>query len=814
MSMGTADGGTSAPVPVGGARPVVISMETQANTRPAQAPSPPSILSIEEFLLFPATGDGCWEPAMITLGLISCPVWNMVANVTVWFTGWTRNSIGGLMPDLTPTSGLLLEFRLPTPASQPWDIEYDEVSHCLWFTEYGTNRVGRLCMVGTTWYLTEWQMENCSGPHGLALQHIDQNMTLVWFTEYRAGKICCLDPSANVVWKFYIETEGLRLQGPWDLVVNGTSGEVWTTDELGNKVFKLNNPFGPLPWFEDWKVPLYISGPRGIELNMTGPGVIFAEFMENEIGSVSPLPRHSIENATVEVWHTPRYETKISPKAYYIRKEHHTTQATTTPTPSFTILDPVVEWTVPNLATFSSGPVEVEQDQGLIWYTEFASHEIGVLDRATDTTYEYPLSWWPGWSPGPYCLALDRANKTMWFTEKSVDRIARFKTEVPCPCADLYVEPDDIHVVCRAVHPDRREEIPLLTLTLSNRSDSRPIPDQRWDWCHLIYCPWFIDVTIHNSGCRNVTDAKVYICWHVPTTITDPPGPGWTCVEVSPVSVPSGSSTTVSVRFDDYNCWCCLPHSYSIYVMVEAPGDCDPTNNEARIDRISGAIFRDEVFKADLLLCNTLNETAPVELVVPKVPSGWSVSLNTTKATLGPGKCEPVGLEASPPEDCVPGSVAEFAILAYVNNTYAGAFACFVRVVEPSQIEIGAPEQATVGEQISVTAKIKPPRKDVAIWFLVIDPQGQAYLGPRPVVVPSDDGEEELSFTPDKPGTWRVLVAWCGDKIYAGASAEATIEVVEAPKPPPSMRTEYAIAGFVGCLALGGILGFVLRGRR
>jgi hypothetical protein len=94
--------------------------------------------------------------------------------------------------DYTPSpEPTLTEYDLPDPSSSPEFIAVDGQGE-IWFTEAGTNRIGRL--LPADGQFTEWTVPTAdSGPAGIALDAEG----MVWFAESWGGKIGRLDPTTN-----------------------------------------------------------------------------------------------------------------------------------------------------------------------------------------------------------------------------------------------------------------------------------------------------------------------------------------------------------------------------------------------------------------------------------------------------------------------------------------------------------------------------------------------------------------------------------------------------------------------------------------
>jgi virginiamycin B lyase len=119
----------------------------------------------------------------------------------VWFTagggGFSKladvplnNKIGRLKPD-----GVIEEFETPSAASGPTSLKVNQRTGEVFFTERGSNRIGRLNP--ETREITEYEIPTkLAAATGL---DIDPRSNRVWFSEKGAAKIGVLDPAAGTI---------------------------------------------------------------------------------------------------------------------------------------------------------------------------------------------------------------------------------------------------------------------------------------------------------------------------------------------------------------------------------------------------------------------------------------------------------------------------------------------------------------------------------------------------------------------------------------------------------------------------------------
>ena len=257
----------------------------------------------------------------------------------LWFTDLGSNRIGRIT-----TSGTITEFVVPTAGSDPGGIAAGPDGN-LWFTENSGNKIGRITPSGT---ITEFPVPTSGSSPGWITAGPDGN---VWFTENSGNKIGRITPSGTIT-EFPIPTSGCDPEG----ITAGPDGNLWFVEYFGNKIGRIT-PSGAITEFP---VPTAASSPAGIAAGPDG-NLWFTEWDGNKIGRI---------------------------------------------TPSGTI----TEFTIP---TYYSIPVVITKGpDGNLWFTEFFGNKIGRITPSgtiTEFTVPYYLGFPVGITAGP--------DGNVWFAE-------------------------------------------------------------------------------------------------------------------------------------------------------------------------------------------------------------------------------------------------------------------------------------------------------------------------------------------------------------------------------------------------------------
>jgi streptogramin lyase len=136
----------------------------------------------------------------------------------IWYTARFRNKIGRL----SPSTGDLLEFALPTANSEPNDIATGPDGN-LWFTEVAANNIGRITITGN---VSEFAVPTAKSNLGGIAAGPDGN---VWFSEDTSrAAVGWITPSGTI-------TECPLPRGDSDprAMVIGPDGNLWFAETYG-----------------------------------------------------------------------------------------------------------------------------------------------------------------------------------------------------------------------------------------------------------------------------------------------------------------------------------------------------------------------------------------------------------------------------------------------------------------------------------------------------------------------------------------------------------------------------------------------------
>ena len=165
----------------------------------------------------------------------------------------------GLAVLACPESALAQVTEIPT-ASAPWGITAGP-DGALWFTENGTNKIGRITTAGAITNDFPITTSN-SGPRFITAGP-DGNL---WFTEINGNKIGRIT-TAGVVTEFTAPTTSSE---PFFIAV-GPDGNLWFTEYQGNKIGAITTA----GLIADFPIPTANSGPSGIAAGPDGNTVVY-----------------------------------------------------------------------------------------------------------------------------------------------------------------------------------------------------------------------------------------------------------------------------------------------------------------------------------------------------------------------------------------------------------------------------------------------------------------------------------------------------------------------------------------------------------
>jgi streptogramin lyase len=168
------------------------------------------------------------------------------------------------------------EFQLAA-GSLPSDIVRDGAGN-LWFTEFGSDRIGRITPAGVT---TEFSLVAGSGPTGIAAGPDG----LIYFTEQSSDHIGRINPAAGSNAAIQASLVEFVLPGmgsaPSDITA-GPDGALWFTQSASDQIGRLTTAGA----ITEFAVPGTGSVPTGITVGPDG-ALWFTETLSHEIGRIT-----------------------------------------------------------------------------------------------------------------------------------------------------------------------------------------------------------------------------------------------------------------------------------------------------------------------------------------------------------------------------------------------------------------------------------------------------------------------------------------------------------------------------------------------
>lgn len=221
-----------------------------------------------------------------TFPLPAVPFDIKVGGNRVWFTLPEANQVGSLE---VISSGPIVQhlytfYSLPAPDSYPYRLAVD--SNDVWFTQKRGNRIGRLSI--NDGVITEYGVPTpASEPTGIDTGPDGR----VWFVESKGDKVAVLTPSSGIIQEIDVGYSGTEL----DRIDAASTSIVWMTAP------GIEMLLGYRPHFNDF-VPLYIvdtrygAGPQVVRgLSATNSGVPWI--------STKELPKVAVyQYGTLALW--------------------------------------------------------------------------------------------------------------------------------------------------------------------------------------------------------------------------------------------------------------------------------------------------------------------------------------------------------------------------------------------------------------------------------------------------------------------------------------------------------------------------------
>ncbi|MES2172299.1 MAG: Virginiamycin B lyase [Actinomycetota bacterium] len=177
-------------------------------------------------------------------------------NITVgpdgnlWFTERGTNSIGRVTP-----AGVITEFPVPTAASLPDGITSGPDGN-LWFSEGNAGKIGRITPAGV---ITEFPLAAGAGPAGIVAAP-DGNL---WFADEANSKIGDIDTTGVVLNEYSAASVS---DAPHQIVV-GSDGNLWYTNSNGASIGTTDITTGAAT---DYALPTAVPGTSFLALGSDG----------------------------------------------------------------------------------------------------------------------------------------------------------------------------------------------------------------------------------------------------------------------------------------------------------------------------------------------------------------------------------------------------------------------------------------------------------------------------------------------------------------------------------------------------------------
>jgi len=122
------------------------------------------------------------------------------------------------------------EYAIPTPGASPSEVAVD-AGGIVWFTDAGTNQIGRLDPATGTITETPPLDGDVNGPRGIAIATDGK----VWFTKRFSHVVGFLDPLTNQVTEFQLATTGP------EGIAAGSDGSIWFTQSVAGNVARITS---------------------------------------------------------------------------------------------------------------------------------------------------------------------------------------------------------------------------------------------------------------------------------------------------------------------------------------------------------------------------------------------------------------------------------------------------------------------------------------------------------------------------------------------------------------------------------------------
>ena len=242
----------------------------------------------------------------------------------------------------------------------------------------------------------------------------------VWVALRNKSSLAKLDPKTGALQEFKIPSSSSILQ-IWSMVFD-SRGNLWFSDATDNRIRK----FDPLNFrFSEYVVPTPNAEPWGIAIDPKGD-IWFAGFNSGKLGRLEvSKAREGTSNGFVE-YKTP---TDISRPSYLLFDNKTLWMMESGPArlARFDIAaEKFTEIPLPRTGNASTNPIGIAIDtQGMIWYTQFRTSNIGRFDPRTNSVEQFSTGLVTGAS---YGIVSDKQGN-IWTSQQRVDRIVKISTK-------------------------------------------------------------------------------------------------------------------------------------------------------------------------------------------------------------------------------------------------------------------------------------------------------------------------------------------------------------------------------------------------
>ncbi len=298
-------------------------------------------------------------------------------------------------------AGIVTEFALPTPQSQPYEITSGP-DGAIWFAEYKGNHIGRITPAGQVSEFPPLPTSD-SGPVVIT----PGSDGALWFTEWNANKIGRITTDGQLT-EYPIPTPNSVPEG----ITSGPDGALWFAETAGNRIGRITLDGN----FTEYPVPTPGSHPSVI---VRGPdkALWFTEYDASKIGRITtdgritefsiPTPNSIPRGITVgpdgAIWFAEAAQSANKIGRITLDGQHFTEYPIPTP------------GSVPFQIT--AGP------DGALWFTEGSppANKIGRITVDGQHFSEFPVQK-PQSAPSGITSGPDGA---LWFTERFGGQIGR-----------------------------------------------------------------------------------------------------------------------------------------------------------------------------------------------------------------------------------------------------------------------------------------------------------------------------------------------------------------------------------------------------